>query len=43
MKYTFTICIGRFWVVIMAFFLLEKQTYDDLLKVIGIQKYFNNR
>ena len=36
MKYTFTICIGRVWVVIV-FFLLRKQTFNGLLKVIGVQ------
>jgi hypothetical protein len=33
-KYTFTICFGPVWVF---FFLLEKQTFNGLLKVIGIQ------
>ena len=35
-KYTFTICVGRVWVVIV-YFLLEKETFNGLLKVIGIQ------
>ena len=35
-KYTFTIFVGRVWVVIL-FFLLEKQTFNGLLKVFGIQ------
>ena len=35
-KSTFTICVGRVWVVIV-FFLLEKQTFNGLLKVIAIQ------
>ena len=35
-KYTFTICVGCVLVVIL-FFLLEKQTFNGLLKVIGIQ------
>jgi hypothetical protein len=30
-------CVGRVWVVIVVF-LLEKQTFNGLLKVIGIQK-----
>ena len=36
-KYTFTICVRRVWVVIVVF-LLEKQTFNGLLKVIGIEK-----
>ena len=35
-KYTFTICVGCVCVVIVVF-LLEKQTFNGLLKVIGIQ------
>ena len=38
-KYTFTIRVGRVWVVIV-FFLLEKQTFNELLKVIGKQIEF---
>ena len=37
-KYTFTIYVGRVWVVI-GNFLLEKQTFNELLKAIGIQQY----
>jgi hypothetical protein len=33
-KYTFTICVGRVWVVISY---SKKQTFNGLLKVIGIQ------
>ena len=33
MKYTFTICVGRAWIVI-GYFLFEKQTFNRLLKVI---------
>ena len=33
--YNFTICIGRVWIVIV-YFLLKKQTFNRLLKVIGI-------
>ena len=36
MKYTFTICVGRVWIV-KRYFLFEKQTFNGLLKVIGIQ------
>ena len=39
MKHTFTICVGRVWVVIVIF-LLEKQTFNGLLKVIGKQIEF---
>ena len=38
-KFTFTICVGRVWVII-GYFLLEKQTFNGLLKVIGIQIVF---
>ena len=38
-KYTSTICVGRVFVVI-AYFLLEKQTFNGFLKVIGIQRIF---
>ena len=34
-KYTFTICVWRVWIVI-GYILFEKQTYNGLLKVIGI-------
>ena len=34
--FNFTICVGRVWVV-MVYFLLEKHTFNGLLKVIGIQ------
>ena len=37
-KYTFTICVGLVWVVIV-YFLLEKQTFNGLLKVISILMY----
>jgi hypothetical protein len=37
-KYTFTIYVGRVWIVIGCF-LFEKQTFNELSKVIGIQKY----
>ena len=40
-KYTFTICVGRVWVVIV-YFLLEKHTFNGLLKVIGIQIFLYN-
>jgi hypothetical protein len=40
-KYTLTICVGSVWVVI-AFFLLEKQTFNGLLKIIGVQIPFQN-
>ena len=33
-----TVCVGRVWIVI-RYFLLEKQAFHGLLKVIGIQKY----
>jgi hypothetical protein len=36
MKYTFTICVRRVWIVI-RYFLFEKQAFNGLLKVIGIQ------
>ena len=35
-KYTLTFCVGPVWIVI-GYFLLEKQTFDGLLKVIGAQ------
>ena len=35
-KYTYTICVVRVWVVVL-YFLLEKQTFNGLLKVILIQ------
>ena len=35
-KYTFTNCVECVWIVI-AYFLFEKQTYNRLLKVIGIE------
>ena len=35
-KNTFTKCVGRVWIVIV-YFLLEKQAFNGLLKVIGIQ------
>ena len=38
-KYTFTICIGRVWIVI-GYFLFEKQAFNGILKVIGIQIVF---
>ena len=38
-KYTFTICVGRVWIVI-GYFLFEKQAFNGLLKVISIQKNF---
>ena len=36
-KYTFTICVRRVWIVI-GYFLLKKQTFNGLSKVIVIQK-----
>ena len=36
-KYTFTICVGRIWIVI-GYFLFKNETFNGLLKVIGIQK-----
>ena len=39
-KYSFTICAGRVWIVI-RYILFERQTFNGLLKVIGIQKPFN--
>ena len=38
-NYTFTICVGRVWIVI-GYFLFEKQTFIGLLKVIGLQILF---
>ena len=35
-KNVFTICFGRVW-IIMRYFLFEKQAFNRLLKVIGIQ------
>ena len=35
-KYTFTIFVGRIWIVI-GYFLFEKQAFNGLLKVIRIQ------
>ena len=35
-KYTYYIFVGRVWIV-MRYFLLEKKTFDGLLKVIDIQ------
>ena len=29
-KYTFTICVGRVWVVIVYFFIEKKQTFNGL-------------
>ena len=40
MKYTFTICVGRGWIVI-GYFLFKKQTFNGLLRVIGIQNTFH--
>ena len=37
MKYNFTICVGRVWIVI-GYFLFGKQAFNGLLKFIGIQK-----
>ena len=34
-----TICVGRVWIVI-RYFLFEKQAFNGLLKVIGIQRIF---
>ena len=36
-KYTFTFCDWRLWNVI-RYFLIEKQAFKGLLKVIGLQK-----
>ena len=36
-KCNFKICVGRVWIVIW-YFLFEKQTFNGLLKVIGILK-----
>ena len=36
---TFTNCVQRIWVV-KVYFLLEKQTFNEILKVIGIQMSF---
>ena len=38
-KNTFTICVGRVWVV-MGYFLFEKLAFNGLLKVIGIRRLF---
>ena len=38
-KYTFTICVERVWLAI-EYFLFEKHTFNELLKVIGIQNHF---
>ena len=35
-KYTFTICVGRA-LFVLGYFILEKQTFNILLKVTGIQ------
>ena len=32
-----TICVGGVWIV-MRYFLIEKQTFNGLLKIVGIQK-----
>ena len=34
MKYTFTFCVRRVWIII-GYFLFQKQTLNRLLKVIG--------
>ena len=39
LKYTFTIFVGRVWVV-MGNFLFEKLAFNGLLKVISIQRLF---
>ena len=36
-KYTITIYVGRVWIVI-GYFLFEKQSFNGLRKVIGMQK-----
>ena len=36
-----TICVMGVWIVI-KYFLFEKQTFNGLLKIIGIQKINNN-
>ena len=40
-KYTFTICVGRVWIVI-GYFLIVKQAFNGLLNVISVQKGFVN-
>ena len=39
MKYAFTMSVGRVWIVI-GYFLLKRQTFNGLLKVIGIKIKF---
>ena len=39
MKYTFVICVKRFWIV-KRYFLLKKHAFNGVLKVIDIQKNF---
>ena len=40
-EYTFTICVGRVWIVIIYFF-IEKQTFNGLFKAIGIERLFHH-
>ena len=41
-KYTYyNLCIGGVWIV-MRYFLFEKQTFNGLIKIIGIQNILNN-
>ena len=41
-KTGFSICVGRVWIVI-RYFLFERQTFNGLLKVIGIQISIMNK
>ena len=39
MKYSFTICVVRVW-ILLRYFLFDKHAFNGLLKVIGLKKYF---
>ena len=39
-KETFTICVERTRFLIVGYFLFEKQTFNEILKFIGIQRLF---
>ena len=41
MKYTFTIYVGRVWIVVIGYLLFQKQTFNGLLNDISLQKMFN--
>ena len=40
-KYTFTICVGRIWIVI-GYFLFKNETFNGLLKAILVYKKTNS-